>query len=310
MNIKFSTYKNKKSIVIENELIRAEFTPNPGGKMVSLISKSSGYEFLVQRPGNEYKEVPFDGLYTEGECSGYDDMFPTIDACEYMEDPWKGIKMADHGEVWSLPWNYSMKKESVEFQVNGIRFPYELKKRVSIVADNVLRLSYSLQNKSEHDFEFLWAGHFMFNIEEGTRVVVPDDCRKAVSILSNSTRANGEILDWPNFKDDKGGTYRADISRSPLSKGFEKYYFQNKLSKGRCELHYPEEDKRLVLCFSSETVPYLGILMNENGWDNLYNIFIEPCTVCYDRPDVAKLHGQVSKVSAWGEYNWYIDLTL
>jgi len=50
--------------------------------------------------------------------------------------------------------------------------------------------------------------------------------------------------------------------------------------------------------------------MNENGWDNLYNIFIEPCTICYDRPDLAKKHGQVSKVNAFGKYFWHIDLTI
>jgi hypothetical protein len=58
VNIKFSKYKNKKSIVVENDRIRAEFTPGPGGKMVSLIGKDTGYEFLVQRSGEIYCEQP------------------------------------------------------------------------------------------------------------------------------------------------------------------------------------------------------------------------------------------------------------
>ena len=169
MKIEFSKYKDKSSIVVENGRIRAEFTPDPGGKMVSLIDKNSGYEFLVQRPGEKYREQAFDGLYTEGECSGFDDMFPTIDFCEYENEPWKGTKMADHGEVWSLPWDYQLNSGSLEFQVEGVRFPYRLQKKVAIVDDNVLRLSYTLKNRSGHDFEFLWAGHFMFNMEEGTR---------------------------------------------------------------------------------------------------------------------------------------------
>jgi hypothetical protein len=98
-----SKYKDKKSIVVENNRLRAEFLPDPGGKMVSLIDKGTGYEFLIQRNNELYRDQSFDGVYVDGECSGFDDMFPTIDVCNYESDPWKGVKMPDHGEVWSLP---------------------------------------------------------------------------------------------------------------------------------------------------------------------------------------------------------------
>lgn len=305
-----STYKNKQSIVVENAIMRAEFTPDPGGKMVSLIRKDSGYEYLVQRPAKLYLDQPFDGLYTDGECSGFDDMFPTIDACLYHKDPWKGIKMADHGEVWSLPWTHEVKNDVLSFQVSGVRFPYTLKKTIFFTDTQTLRLSYTLLNNSPASFDFLWAGHFMLNMEEGTRLVVPEDCRAAVSILTNTERPYGEIMNWPDFIDQSGQHYPADISRPASSKGFEKYYFRNQLKDGWCMLKYPNNDKSLKIAFSADTVPYLGILMNEKGWDNLYNIFIEPCTVCYDRPDLAESHGQISTVKGNGTYEWYVDLTI
>lgn len=310
MQISSSQYKNKKSVVLENDRIRAEFIADPGAKMVSLLGKHSGYEFLVQRSEGVYKDQPFDGLYTDGECSGFDDMFPTIDVCEYTHYPWAGVKMADHGEVWSLPWQEQVHADSVTFIVEGIRFPYTLQKRIRFAGDNVLRIQYTLLNNSDHDFEFLWAGHFMINMEEGMQVSVPSDCTKAISILTNTTRPYGEVMDWPLFKDNDGAAYRADISRPPASSGFEKYYFKDKLTEGWCVLDYPGGTKKLKISFSADTVPYLGILMNENGWGNLYNIFIEPCTVCYDRPDVARQYGQVSKVAPRGQYQWHIDLTL
>lgn len=304
-------YKNKNSLVLENDHIRAEFIPDPGGKMVSLIGKKTGYEFLVQRTGEHYRDQPFDGSYVDGECSGYDDMFPTIDVCTYENDPWKGVKMADHGEVWSLPWEYEVNRESICFTVKGVRFPYALQKCVTFPAVNRLRLSYTLTNPGAFDFEFLWAGHFMLNAEVGTRLEVPDDCIQAVSILSNCDfRKYGDIIDWPQIKDRNGNLYRADIMRSPETKGFEKFYFRNRLTDGWCELQYPDRKNRLRVSFPVETVPYLGVLINEKGWDNLYNIFIEPCTVCYDRPDVARRYGQVSKIEPCGKYEWYIDLTI
>lgn len=194
--------------------------------------------------------------------------------------------------------------------VKGVQFPYKLEKNIYFINSNTIRLEYNLTNESDFDFEFLWAGHFMLNMEEGTKIVVPDDCRKAITILTNGNGKFGDVNDWPLFKDKNGIVYRADISRSAESKGFEKYYFQNKLTNGWCELLYPGNKNRLKISFPVETVPYLGILMNENGWDDLYNIFIEPCTVCYDRPDIARQHGQVSKVEAFGTYNWYLDLNV
>lgn len=310
MTIRTSNYKNKKSVVLENDHMLASFIPEPGGKMVSLISKETGYEFLVQRHGDVYRDQPYNGIYIEGECSGYDDMFPTIDNCIYQNDPWKGVEMGDHGEVWCMPWDCTITENRLELSVTGKRFPYTLYKTVFFTSNDTLRIAYRLENKSGFDFEFLWAGHFMFNMEEGTQVIVPWDCKRAISILTNTGKSYGEEMDWPDFKDGKGNLYRADIARHPSNKGFEKYYFRDALKEGRCELKYPDRKKKITISFPVHSVPYLGILMNEKGWDDLYNIFIEPCTVCYDRPDLAKQHGQVSKVNGNSSYEWYIDLTL
>jgi hypothetical protein len=310
-----SKYKNKNSIVVESEKLRAEFLPNPGGKMVSLINKGTGYEILLQR-NNEprstdtYLDQSFDGVYTDGECSGYDDMFPTIDVCNYESEPWKGIKMADHGEVWSLPWEHKMNTNSLHMSVHGVRFPYQLEKSISFIKEDTIKIDFTLTNNSPFDFEFLWAGHLMINLEEGTKVLVPDDCKQMTTILSIGKRKFGDIHNWPYLNDTDGNSYRADIARPAEVKGFEKYYFLNKLKDGWCELKYPDNKNKLKLSFPTDTVPYLGLLMNEKGWDDMYQIIVEPCTILYDRPDVAKKYGQVSKVKANGKYKWYLELSV
>ncbi|RIH63977.1 hypothetical protein D1164_16720 [Mariniphaga sediminis] len=303
-----SRYKNKSSIVLENIKLRAEFIPAPGGKLASLINKETGYEYLLQRANKHYRDQSFAGVYVDGECSGFDDMFPTIDACRYGNEPWEGVEMADHGEVWSLPWRYLVDNDTLRMSVTGVRFPYTLEKEVYFTHEDSLRIDYTLTNNSPYDFEFLWAGHLMLNMEEGTRVEVPEGCKQVVTVLSNGGRKFGDVSHWPFLKDNLGNTCRADIARAKAVKGFEKYYFTGRLTEGWCRLKYPDNKNSLKISFPESTVPYLGILMNEGGWDELYNIIIEPCTVCYDRPDVAKEHGQVSKVGAKGTYKWYIEI--
>jgi hypothetical protein len=308
--ITHSNYKNKTSILLESKKLRAEFLPNPGGKLASLINKETGYEFFVQRDSKTYRDQPFDGVFVDGECSGYDDMFPTIDICNYENEPWKGVKMADHGEVWSLPWDFKTDNNSLHMSVNGVRFPYRFEKNVYFINESTIRSEYTLTNNSSSEFEFLWAGHMMINLQEGTKVLVPDDCKQVTTILTTGKGKFGDIHNWPYLKDKEGNSYRADISRPKEAKGFEKYYFNNKLKNGWCELVYPDNKNKLKISFPVETVPYLGLLMNEDGWDNLYNIIVEPCTICYDRPDVAKKYGQVSKVKPLGTYSWYTEIMI
>lgn len=302
-------YKNKPSLVLENETLRAEFLPDPGGKMVSLVSKRTGFEFLVQRPLPTYREEPFAGVYVHGECSGFDDMFPTIDVCPCENHPWQGTELADHGEVWSLPWDVvSTSDHSLTMSVHGIRFPYLLEKRITLTDSSSLRFQYALTNLSPFDFDYLWAGHLMINLEEGTKVCVPEDCREMVTVLSSAGLKFGETHQWPHLKDANGQAYRADVARPKTVKGFEKYYFTHPLKQGWCRLEYPRD--RFQITFSTETVPYLGILMNEDGWDGLYNIIIEPCSVCYDRPDVARKYGQRSVLHGKSTIQWDMEISI
>jgi hypothetical protein len=126
----------------------------------------------------------------------------------------------------------------------------------------------------------------------------------------------GDVVAWPEFRDGKDNSHRADITRSIDTDDMEKYYFQTRLKEGWCALKYPGDQGVLALSFPSDKVPYLGILLNENGWkndgawDELYNIFLEPCTGTFDRIDCAKARNQCSKLRASGEYSWHLNLTI
>ena len=89
----------------------------------------------------------------------------------------------------------------------------------------------------------------------------------------------------------------------------EKYYFKNKLSDGWCAVRYPDGTV-FGLSFPEQKVPYLGILHNPGGWRDIYNIFLEPCTAPFDRPDVANLRGQGSVVKAHSIYEWHLNITV
>jgi hypothetical protein len=51
-------------------------------------------------------------------------------------------------------------------------------------------------------------------------------------------------------------------------------------------------------------------LPNEGGWQDLYNIFLEPGTASLDRLDVARLHKEYSTVKANSTYDWHLNFSL
>lgn len=312
VNIFPAQYKDQPAYTLESELLRAQFIPGQGAKLAALMYKPRRFELLVQRPDPAYKLQPFDGDYVAGECSGLDDMFPTIDACYYDRFPWQGVKMADHGEVWSLGWEAQAQAGGVHFGVNGVRFPYRLEKRASFPRPDTLRLDYRLTNLSPFDFEYVWAAHMMINLEEGAELTLPDGVTQAAHTFTMGAPLGpyGRIYDWPLARLDDGATLDLRRMRPKATRQAYKYYIVGRLPQGRCRLTFPNSRLTLELAFPVEQVPYLGILPNEGGWQDLYNIFLEPCSATFDRPDAARYRGENSIISGKAVREWYLEIGL
>jgi len=63
------------------------------------------------------------------------------------------------------------------------------------------------------------------------------------------------------------------------------------------------------LSFPPDRVPYLGMWVNEGGWEGQYNIAPEPATGAMDRPDAAKEWGMNSVLKPGEPYWWYLTVS-
>jgi hypothetical protein len=292
--------------------MRVQFLPSIGAKMASLVYKPCDLELMVQAPGEQYLLQPFDGDYVAGECTGFDDMFPTIDLCYCDQFPWQGTKMADHGEVWSLPWQHAIDSKRLHFSVHGVRFPYRLDKWASFTGDRILHLDYCLTNLSPFDLDFVWAAHMMINIEEDAELVLPNGVKSIVGTfdIGSGLGGYGDEYAWPvgRLPDGRLKDFRKLEPRS--AQAAYKYYVKGSLPEGQCTVKYHRSDFSLTLSFPEEKVPYLGVLPNEGGWRGYYNIFLEPCTASFDRPDAARYRGEVSTLPGGSTYEWYLEIAL
>lgn len=313
MSIKIynSKYKNVPAVTMESNELTIQFLPEFGGKMASLVHNKTSKEFLIQGNNPEYKVLKYDGDYVESECSGFDDMFPTIDRFYYTEYPWKGTEVPDHGEVCSLSWDKDILEDCLYMRVYGVRFPYKLEKWIRFKTDNVFTIEYKATNLSSFDMDFIWAAHMMINVEEGGEIIVPYGENTAATCVFSEDRnfaTVGDKILWPIAKRRDGGIQDLRITARKDEKGNNyKIYFDEKVPEGWCAYRYNSHKLQLKLLFPPERVPYLSIWLNEGSFHNFQNIALEPCTGSYDRPDMAKIHGQNSIIKAKSEYSWFLD---
>lgn len=306
-----SNYKDKCSVALENDCMKVQFLPELGGKMASLICKRTSREVLAQGNNENYKVLAYDGDYVAAECSGFDDMFPTIDRVYYNDYPWKGIEIPDHGEVCGLSWDYKIEDDCLYMYVHGVRFPYKLEKWVRFDPNGALNIKYRATNFSEFDMDFIWAAHPMINAEEGGEIILPyedNEDIKCVFTWDENLGKYGDSMKWPVTKQKDGSFKKINITPERSLEGNNyKYYFDNRMPEGWCAYKYKSTDTVVSISFPVKKVPYLTIWINEGSFHGFHNIAMEPCTGTYDRIDLAKIHKQNSVLKAKGEYSWFLN---
>jgi galactose mutarotase-like enzyme len=303
MGIQRSSYKDVEAVTLENGELRVKLLPDWGAKTASLLHKATGCELLWQNPEPGYRKTSYGAPYSDGEFSGFDEMFPTISRCFYEDPPWAGVEMPDHGEVWSVPWSYAQAAGRSVFRVEGVRFPYSLEKSVWLEGA-ALRSLYRLTNRSQFPFHFIWAAHPLFRAVPGMRFVVPAGMTQIVNSVP------GPVLGGYGARHAFPRTTDLDLSTAspPDGRSYQKYFFLGKMREGWCRLENPEADLAVTIRFSPDRVPYLGMWFNQGGWAGQYNIAPEPCTAAMDRVDLSRLWQAGSCIGPLETWEWELGL--
>jgi hypothetical protein len=304
-----SRYKNIECLVLESDKLIVKIIPESGGKIQSIFHKKLQKEYLYQSGENEFKKSSYDSVFSKGDMSGFDEVFPSIDECYYPHFPWKGIKIPDHGEIWPLNWDYKLNSDSIVMCINGIRFPYRFEKRIELIRDNCFKMSYNVSNPSDFDFHFIWCPHPFFVCGKNTVIKFPESVRRVISTstVKNKLGDYGTVHSWPITGID-GQEY--DISKiyPKYENKCEKYYAVERMVDGWCALRDDTNGETIGLSFPVEKVPYLGVW--EGIIDEQYITALEPCTGAMDRLDVAVLQKKDCIVKAKGRYDWHLNITI
>src|SRR5260370_17555717 len=145
-NIRLDSLEDFVRITLDNGVIRLALLPEIGGKIISLVRLNSGREYLISLEGTRrsFLAPARGGILVDYNNVGFDDCIPTITACQYPGDGYRGRELPDHGDVWSLPSQYHVTFEELWLSVEGRSLPFALRKwlrleRCQLVSDYELR---------------------------------------------------------------------------------------------------------------------------------------------------------------------------
>jgi len=298
-------------VALENDHLRVIFIPQLGSKMISLINKHTKREWLDRPAGREFRKPDYGSLWGDWDRCGWDEMFPSIDACAYPEAPWAGVEVPDHGELWPLPWKCeAIDDMTLLFSVHGVRWPYQLQKRVRL-EENRIRFSYKLINLSPYPLPYLWAPHPIVAAKPTMKVKFPQSVTSACVSMSSKEwlGQRGSEVSWPQaYLSDR----EVKLDRMPMPEAglYYKIYAADPVQEGWCSIEDEATGESFTFSYDAENLPYLGIWMNARGWGGEYHLALEPSSGYLDHLGEARQQVKCATIQSHAEQKWELVCTI
>jgi len=260
-------------LILENEWIKLVCYPSIGGKIASIWYKPLSRELLWQSQDG-YKIPTYGASFSDYDKSGIDECFPMIDAEDLS---WEGntYRLPDHGELWCQPWEMKKEDQSLWGKVSGKVWNYTFERKLSL-QDSTLYFEYKIQNNELFDLPGFWTFHPLFAASEAMTFEWPGCKGIELAHADAELGPQGELLSFPIGV---AGNILNRI-RAYSEKTTRKFFHAGKYESGTAFLH--NSNLTIGLKWDPRQIPYLGVWINEGGYEKGYNIAIEPSTGYYD----------------------------
>ncbi|UCF98922.1 MAG: DUF4432 family protein [Spirochaetaceae bacterium] len=289
-------YRDLKTVVMENELLRISILADKGTDIIEFLYKPLDLDVLwhsfigVRSPRNFVtgRMAPGSSFldFYEG---GWQELFPSIqEECEYL-----GTPLGVHGEVCLLPWEYRIELDDTEqikirFHIRTSRTPFLLVKTLILKSqDPTLYIDEQVTNEGAEELQFMWGHHPAFGplfLDGSCRIEVPPGSRARTTtnelgrfaVLPKDTE-----FDWPTIEGLDGKMWDVSQVPPPDSKIYQMYYLYD-LPEGRYGLFNSNLGFRFSLSWDKKIFPLLWVWAPYGGamgypwYGRNYNLALEP----------------------------------
>jgi len=304
------TWQGFESLQIESQVLRLVTVPELGGKIVSIFDKRRDYEWLVS-PTRPLRPASWGSRFSDYDLSGWDEMFPTINACEFVGVDGTRYNLPDHGELWTQAWaTTSADDTALSMCAYGVFQSYKLERRLEITDADTLYLDYTLTSQAEHPFPFIWAAHPLFRAFPESRLSFTPPIAEMMlaSALPRTGFQQGQNVSLATIVLETGE--KVDILRvgQPTFTHSRKFYVPKEDSLRSVGIEHPQLNTALDLSWSGDSIRYFGLWIDEGARSREYVLAPEPCTGFYDDLRFAQLQGTAAVIQPGQVLTWTLRL--
>lgn len=312
------TVEGFQGIHVQTGVIELTMIPELGGKISSLRDCRNQREWLWRHPRYPYKRVPHGSSYiAEADTGGWDECFPSVSACSYPSEPWRGASIQDHGELWSQSPELEIEEHGDAMVIRtcwqGVALPYTFTRRLTLTGNSsLIHSEYEVRNQSSQPLDFVWCIHPLLAIEPGMGLHLPSSARFNVAgafpsdlVLSHKDlqypfSASG--LNFPLLPETSAGR-SIKIWSDPLP-----------MSVGWAMLR--ARDGELRMKWDASHLPQLAAWMNFGAWaadggTPYYNLGLEPCIGAQDSlADAVTTYNLFATLPSEASKIWWLEIEL
>ncbi len=220
------------------------------------------------------------------------------------------------GEVWSIPWDYSVSRTEERPQavtlvtsVTSPITPCKLTRTLTLKEGEAsIHLEYALENLSHDSLKFLWKLHPALAINETCSIEIPASKGIIDPRYRHLYSETSAEYAWPNAidRDEK----RVDVSRIPATEHSCSTHYVTNLQDGVVKFRNPRDNLDATFKFPKEIFTSVWLFLAYGGYRSIYTAVIEPSTSYpYDLAQAIK-EGNFSLIKPDSKLKCDIDVEL
>jgi hypothetical protein len=251
---------------LESTELQVDVAPSVGGRIVGVLNKPAGYEFLWRNRGLKLELKPSGSEYDPNFYGGIDELLPND-----VAEPINGVACPDHGELWTTPLDYEARENRLVIQGRLPLFGLHYERTMKLRGDTPwVDFEYQLTNTTGKPREFLWKLHAALAVREGDIIECP--ARQARSVDPAWSRfKETQPFPWPNIEG-----RRANVI--PPKDGTMDFFYLFDLTAGEMWWRRPSAGLKFGYQFDTQVFPYAWLFASYGAFLDHYTIILEPCT--------------------------------
>lgn len=272
------TYRDIRTVILENDLLKVVIMPDLGAKIWQITYKPRGRDLLWQNPRLKPRQLPFHSVYDDQFFGGWDELFPND-----MPETIAGEAYPDHGEIWTLPWQFAVEKSgpieaAVRLWTDTPISACRVEKTVTLKAGEAkLRFRHRIENGGSGELPYLWKLHAAMQADGDTRIDLPARNVYVEDFGAPRIGATGVEYEWPYAVDRAGN--RFDMRKAlPASSRAAEFQYATNMEAGWCAITHTRERIGFALSYDRVQLPHCWLFASYGGWRGLSTVVLEPCS--------------------------------